>query len=40
MELPKSLKEKYEVDGDVLGLGVDEDREGTFLGRLVRYTAD
>ena len=40
MELRKSLKEKYEVDGDVLGLGVDEAQEGKFLGRLVRYTSN
>lgn len=40
IELRNLLKANYEVDGDILGLGADEAREGKFLGRLVRYTAD
>ena len=35
----KQLKEKYEVDGDILGLSNGEKQEGKFLGRPVRYTA-
>lgn len=38
--LRQKLKEHYEVDGDILGLDPDEAREGTFLGRLIRYTSD
>ena len=39
LELRANLKRGYDVDGDLLGLGSDEAREGKFLGRLVRYTA-
>jgi hypothetical protein len=31
--LREKLKEGYEVDGDILGLGPDEKLEGKFLGR-------
>ena len=37
--LRSQLKDKYEVDGDILGCGKDECREGKFLGRLIRYTS-
>ena len=33
------LKEKYEVDGDVLGLSEGEAAEGKFLGRIIRCTS-
>ena len=39
IELRRLLKEKYEVDGGVLGPNVGETHEGKFLGRLIRYTA-
>ena len=36
--LRRTLKEKYEVDGDVLGWMPGECKEGKFLGRIIRYS--
>ena len=33
-----SLKEEFEVDGDILGPGTEEAKEAKFLGRTVRWT--
>ena len=38
VELRKMLREKYEVDGDILGFDEGEQPEGKFLGRTIRYT--
>ena len=37
--LRSQLREGYEVDGDILGLGDGESAEGKFLGRILRYTS-
>ena len=37
--LRSQLREGYEVDGDILGLGDGESAEGKSLGRILRYTS-
>ena len=39
-ELRSQLKEKYEVDGDILGIDDFEQPEGKFLGLFVRFTTE
>ena len=37
IRLRSDSKRDYDVDGDIIGPGADEAREGKFLGRMVRY---
>ena len=40
LELRQELQERFECDGDLLGLGGDEVQSLSFLGRTIRWTVE